>query len=135
MTGMCSIAICAAMVLHGDGLLSDIEYANVGGVSLKLEAWLPEGEGPFPAVILVHDGGWRSGDKQFNFKQIFEPLGKAGFAWFSVSYRLAPTYRYPVAIDDLVLAIKYVEAHTKQYRNDGKRIAISGEVAGGTSWR
>jgi acetyl esterase len=131
MAGTCCAALLAAVALHGAGLQSDIEYAKVGEVSLKMDAWIPAGEGPFPAVILVHGGGWQSGDKQFNFKQIFAPLSNAGFAWFSVNYRLAPKYRYPAAIDDVVQAIQYVETHAQQYKVDPKRIALSGESAGG----
>jgi len=118
-------ALCAA------GLQSDIEYGRAGEVSLKLDAWVPEGKGPFPAVILVHGGGWNHGDKADNFRWVFEPLSNAGFAWFSVNYRLAPKYLYPAAIDDVVQSIKYVQAHAARYHVDGRRIALSGESAGG----
>ena len=127
-----SIAACVtAGAAWGAGLQSDIEYGKAAGVSLKLDAWIPEGKGPFPAVVLVHGGGWNHGDKADNFRWVFEPLSKAGFAWFSVNYRLAPSYRYPAAIDDVVAAIEYVEAHAAQYHIDPKRIALSGESAGG----
>src|SRR5689334_16842911 len=113
------------------GLEGDIEYGKAADVSLKLDAWIPEGNGPFVAVNLVHGGGWNHGDKADNFRWVFEPLSKAGFAWFSVNYRLAPKYLYPAAIDDVLLAVKYVEAHAAEYRVDPKRIALSGESAGG----
>jgi alpha-L-fucosidase 2 len=113
------------------GLQSDIEYGKAGDVSLKLDAWIPEGRGPFPAVILVHGGGWNHGDKADNFRWVFEPLSKAGFAWFSVNYRLAPKYIYPAAIDDVLLSVKWLEAHAAEYHVDPKRIALSGESAGG----
>src|SRR5215472_16018642 len=32
-------------------------------VSLRLDAHIPPGKGPFPAVILVHGGGWTAGSK------------------------------------------------------------------------
>jgi len=131
MTATCFLALVTAITLQGAGLQSDIEYAKVDGVSLKMDASIPEGKGPFPTVILVHGGGWQQGDKQTTFKRICEPLSKAGFAWFSVNYRLAPKYRYPAAIDDVVLAIKYVQVHAQQYKVDPQRMAISGESAGG----
>ncbi len=113
------------------GMQKDIEFAKVDGVSLNMDAWVPDGPGPFPAVILVHGGGWQHGDKETTFNPIFEPLTKGGFVWFTVNYRLAPRYKYPAAIDDVVLAIKYVEAHAKQFKVDLNRVAISGESAGG----
>ena len=120
-----------AAAIAGAALQSDIEFASVDGVSLKMDAWVPDGAGPFPAVILVHGGGWQQGDKQTTFNPIFEPLSKAGFVWFTVNYRLAPKYRYPAAVDDVVSAIRYVEDHAREFKVDPKRIAISGESAGG----
>jgi alpha-L-fucosidase 2 len=46
----------------------------VDGVSLELDASIPDGPGPFPTVILVHDGGWNHGDKTDTFRRIFEPM-------------------------------------------------------------
>ena len=71
-------------------LKTDIEFAKVGDVSLTLDAFVPEGAGPFPTCILVHGGGFIRGDKQSYIKPLFEPLSKAGFAWFTINYRLAP---------------------------------------------
>src|SRR4051812_27620097 len=112
-------------------LQSDIEYGKAGGVSLKMDAWIPDGKGPFPTVIVVHGGGWQNGDKQKNCQPLFEPLTKAGFAWFTVNYRLAPQYHYPAAVDDVVQAIRHIEAHAKDYKVDMQRVAITGESAGG----
>ena len=60
------------------GLTKDIEYTKPGGVSVKLDACIPDGKGPFPAAILVHGGGWSSGDKATEIDPIFAPLTKAG---------------------------------------------------------
>src|SRR5437762_2409449 len=75
------------------GLRSDVEFAKVGDVSLTLDAFVPEGDGPFPTCILVHGGGFTKGDKQSYIKPLFEPLGRAGFVWISINYRLAPEHR------------------------------------------
>jgi acetyl esterase len=120
-----------AAAMAGAALQSDIEFAKVDGVSLKMDAWIPDGEGPFPTVVLVHGGGWQQGDKQTTFNPIFEPLSKAGFVWFTVNYRLAPKYHYPAAVDDVVSAIRFIEDHASGFKVDPKRIAISGESAGG----
>ena len=54
---------------------TDLEFAKPGGVSLKLDAHIPPGKGPFPTVILVHGGGWTGGHKTIEFIQpLFEPL-------------------------------------------------------------
>ena len=94
---------------------TDIEYGTAAGVSLKLDAFVPEGPGPFPAVILVHGGGWTAGDKDGGKNKgymmpMHEPLVAAGFAWFSINYRLAPQHRHPAAVEDAAAWLAKVKA-------------------------
>lgn len=109
----------------------DVEFANPGGVHLTLDAHVPDGVGPFPAAILVHGGGWVAGDKQQYINYIFQPLADAGFAWFSINYRLAPQFRFPSDADDVQSAIRFVRANAVKYKVDSTRIALIGESAGG----
>jgi alpha-L-fucosidase 2 len=125
----------ACLLLFATGLSAemrkDIEYARVDGVSLKLDAFVPEGPGPFRTAILVHGGGWEGGDKQTYITYIFEPLSKAGFTWFSIDYRLAPAHPFPAAVDDVRRAIRFVKEHAAEYKVDAERLALIGESAGG----
>jgi alpha-L-fucosidase 2 len=117
-------------------LTTDVEFAQVGGERLTLDVFVPDGDGPFPTCILVHGGGFMRGDKQTFIKPLFEPLGKAGFAWFSINYRLAPAHRWPACADDVATAVAWVKAKAKDYKVDTARIALIGESAGGhlVSW-
>ncbi len=117
-------------------LLKDIEFAKQGDVSLKLDAFVPAGKGPFPTCILVHGGGFMNGTKQHYITPLFEPLSKAGFTWFTIDYRLAPTHRWPACADDVTAAVRWVRAHAAEYKVDVNRIALIGESAGGhlVSW-
>jgi alpha-L-fucosidase 2 len=110
---------------------SDIEYGRVGDVSLKLDVSVPDGEGPFPAVIIVHGGGWSGGDKQQDITPLFQPLTDAKYVWFSINYRLAPTHRWPACFEDVKTAIGWVKAHAADYKADAERLAIAGHSAGG----
>ena len=98
---------------------------------LNLDAYIPKGPGPFPAVIIAHGGGWEAGDKVTYVTPLFEPLAKAGFAWFSINYRLTPRYRHQDQIQDLREAIRFVRANEKTFRVDPNRIAVIGESASG----
>lgn len=113
------------------GLQTDIEFARAGGEILTLDAYVPDGRGPFPAVIIVHGGGWEAGTKTTYVPPLFEPLSKAGFAWFTINYRLAPRHPFPAASEDVTAAIRWVKKNAKQYRVDTRRIALMGESAGG----
>lgn len=114
------------------GKREDIEFTKAGDVSLTMDAYIPrEGAGPFPAVIVVHGGGWINGDKNTYVKPMFDPLTKSGMAWFTINYRLAPAHKYPAAVEDVEAAIRHIRAEAKRYKVDPNRIAIVGESAGG----
>lgn len=113
------------------GLKTDIEFAKAGDVSLTLDAYTPDGDGPFPTCILVHGGGFTNGDKTSYIKPLFDPLSKAGFTWFTINYRLAPQHTWPACADDVASAIRWVREHAAEYKVDPKRIALIGESAGG----
>jgi alpha-N-arabinofuranosidase len=109
----------------------NVEYSN-DPVPLKLDAHIPPGKGPFPAVILVHGGGWVTGDKTASFiKPLFPVLDRTGFAWFSIDYRLAPRFPYTAMVEDVERAIVYVKQHARELKVDPKKIALMGESAGG----
>ena len=120
-------------------LKTDIVYGEAAGEKLLLDAQVPTGEGPFPIAILVHGGGWSSGDKKgaekpgsgADISPWFGPLTSAKFTWFSINYRLAPKHRWPACFDDVQTAIRWVKAHAAEYKGDPKRIAIFGHSAGG----
>jgi alpha-L-fucosidase 2 len=110
---------------------TDIEFARRGNTSLTLDAWVPEGPGPFPAVIIVHGGGFIAGDKQTYVRPLFPVLTDAGFAWFTINYRLAPGARFPEPVTDVEDAVRWVLKNAKRYKVDPRRIALTGESAGG----
>ena len=130
-----NLTICFTFMLSATFVrgadVKDVVYREIDGVRLALDAHIPEGKGPFPAAILVHGGGWVAGDKQQYITYIFQPLSDAGFAWFSINYRLAPQHRFPADAEDVEEAIRWVRANGEKYHVDVKRIALIGESAGG----
>jgi alpha-L-fucosidase 2 len=117
--------------LFGEPVQRDIEYARAPNGPLLMDVSVPEGKGPFPAVIIVHGGGWIGGDRQFSVEPLFAPLSHAGFAWFSISYRLATDLlQFGVAVEDVQSAIGFVRKNATEYNIDPQRIAVLGESAG-----
>jgi len=114
---------------------TDIEYAQAGGESLKLDAFVPaktaQNPGPFPAVIFVHGGGWSAGNRTGGNDPLFAPVAQRGLAWFTISYRLAPKHNYPAPIEDVHAAVRWVKAHAAEFNVDPQRLALVGESAGG----
>jgi alpha-L-fucosidase 2 len=124
------LAISMAAISRAS-VTKDIEYGQAGGESLKLDANAPDGDGPFPVAILIHGGGWATGDKAALFHIPTEALSKANFTWFSINYRLAPKNLWPACFDDVRTAIRWVKAHAAEYKGDPNRIALIGYSAGG----
>ena len=109
----------------------DVEYARPAGHAVLLDLHVPDGAGPFPAAILVHGGGFDEGSKSTNVRPLFAVLADAGFAWFSIDYRMAPEFHFVEANEDVESAIRWVKTNAKAYRVDPSRIALIGESAGG----
>jgi alpha-L-fucosidase 2 len=109
----------------------NVEYGRADGTPLLMDIHIPDGPGPFPAAILVHGGGFDGGSKSTNVRPLFAPLTEAGFAWFSIDYRLAPKAHFEQAISDVITAIQYVRSHTYVYHVKMDKIALIGESAGG----
>jgi acetyl esterase/lipase len=126
-----SLAAFVCTTAVGAEIQSDIAYGKAGDERLLLDACVPQGEGPFPIAIIVHGGGWSSGDKAKDMSLLFKPLSDAGFTWFSINYRLGPKHHFPACIEDVEEAIRWVKKHAAEYKGDSKRIALIGESAGG----
>ena len=119
-----------AITVQAAVVTKDVEFARRGGQSLLLDASIPDGPGPFPAVILVHGGGFATGNKTTYITPIFAPLTDAQFAWFSIDYRLGPGAQLPAPMDDVISALEWLHRHAPDYKVDPKRIALLGESAG-----
>lgn len=83
-----------------------------------------------PVVILVHGGGWRSGDKQLD-EAMAAHLARQGIAAVCVNYRLSGEALYPAAIQDVKTAIRWVRSQSSQYGFDPDNITLLGSSAGG----
>jgi alpha-L-fucosidase 2 len=135
MTGTAMLLLCAELLPAAAvtyNVSADIEFSRPNGESVKLDAHVPEGKGPFPAVILVHGGGWTVGHKTVNFVQsLFPVLDQTGMTWFTIDYRLAPRHPYPAALNDVEAAVTFIKKNARQFKVDTRRIALMGESAGG----
>lgn len=97
-----------------------------------MDACIPETARKAPGVIIVHGGGWVRGNRQLDVAPLFEPLSDAGFAWFSIDYRLArDVTQFGAAIDDVQQAVRFVKSHTAEFHVDPDNLALAGESAGG----
>jgi acetyl esterase len=109
-----------------------ILYGTADGQSLTMDYYAPKGNGVHPIAIIIHGGGYHGGDsKSGSEAYVADFLAPAGYAVFSVNYRLAPKYPYPYMVLDVQRAVRYIRYHAKEWNADPGEIALIGGSAGG----
>ncbi len=109
---------------------NDIEYANPSEQHLKLNMARPtKGTGPFAAIVCIHGGGFRAGDRN-GYNGMIRELARHGYVAVTVEYRLAPKFPFPAAVYDVKSSVRWLRANAKKYRIDPSRIGTMGGSAG-----
>lgn len=109
----------------------NIIYRTLGNRKLHLDFFGPKNKKGklFPVVILIHGGGWKSGDKSMLY-HIAAKLSDSGYAAVAVEYRLSHEAKFPTAIYDIKSAVKWVKRNSYTFDLDTNKIAILGCSAG-----
>ena len=120
-------------VPEGVAVFPDITYREGESGAWRLDLAMPEERGtrPRPAIVFIHGGGWRFGDKR---KEPF--LGPAldfaskGYVCVTVNYRLLDEAPMPACVEDVKCAVRWLRAHAGQYNVDPEAIGAYGNSAG-----
>ena len=111
-------------------LIESVIYSKVGERELLLDVFVPESKETHPAVLVVHGGAWKMGNRR-QLRGYAVELAKRGFVCFAIDYRLAPDHKFPAQIDDCRSALKWIRQHAADYNADPKRVGAIGYSAGG----
>ena len=82
-----------------------------------------------PLIVFVHGGAWMHGDKK-DYRFIGEAFAKEGFDVAVINYHLAPGHIFPASIDDLSLALNYLNVHQLKYQISTEKVVLMGHSAG-----
>jgi acetyl esterase/lipase len=109
-----------------------ITYCTINHRNLLIDAFLPKkiNSKKAIAVIMVHGGGWRSGNRLQHYP-LAESLAHLGYACFTPEYRLSTEALFPAAVYDIKAAIRWVKTNASAYNVDTSKIIIAGFSAGG----
>jgi acetyl esterase/lipase len=109
----------------------DLVYISYGSRKMHLDIYSPAiNKKLFPAVILIHGGGWRSGNRQMETPMALF-LASHGYVATTVEYRLSPEALYPAPLIDIKAAIKWLRSNSNKYNIDTNKIAVYGCSSGG----
>jgi triacylglycerol lipase len=108
----------------------DVTYVERDGQPLRADILVPQGDGPFPAVLVVHGGAWTAGNKAM-MSRVATALAEHGYVTCAINYRLAPKYPFPAQIEDCKAAVRWLRTNADKYKIDTNRIGGFGYSAGG----
>ena len=109
----------------------DIVYTKAGSEDLKLDLARPaEGDGPFPAVVVIHGGAWRQGNKA-DMRPILPQFAQRGYVAISPQYRFCPKDAFPAQVYDVKAAVRWLKSNAKKFKVDPDRLGAIGFSAGG----
>ena len=111
-------------------LVDGLEWAKPQGIRLKADLYIPEGDGPFPAAVLLHGGGFTDRNRG-QLKRQAAYLASLGVLGFAPEYRVAGEAPFPAAVYDAKAAVRWLRAHAAEYKIDPNRIFAIGSSAGG----
>lgn len=130
---------------YGCGYLHDLEYKRTEvfpkgtGIStlrrsLTMQYLYPspietENKGPFPIVVFVSGGAWRSPQVHFRIPFLV-PLALRGFLVAMPEYRGCELFSCEDAVSDVRSAVRYIRKHAAEYNGDPDNIFLMGESAG-----
>lgn len=108
----------------------DVVYNKLVSRDLHLDAYYNKSKKQQPAVVIIHGGGWKSGNK-FQMKEVAQEIASKGYSCFTIEYRLSPEVKYPAALFDVKNAIKYIRSNSKLFNVNPDKIAVLGCSSGG----
>ncbi|KQB43519.1 Esterase/lipase [Flavobacterium aquidurense] len=108
----------------------DVVYFKTKERTLHIDGFINKSKKQNPAVVMIHGGGWRSGNKsQMNF--LAQEIASKGYSCFTVEYRLSLEAKYPNGVYDVKNAIKFIKDNAKKFNVDPGKIAVLGCSSGG----
>jgi acetyl esterase/lipase len=123
---------------EGYTVIQDVVYAQPGVKPLKYDAFIPDGARNLPGIVIIHGGGWSSNTEDIMRGLARELIKDGKYVVFSIDYRFIGNGdgdETPNTMTDLINdcygAVLHIQKHAKEYGLDRRKIALTGDSAGG----
>ena len=116
----------------------DVVFGSGGGRNLTCDVFTPPDapDAPDagkasnrPAILLLHGGSWRNGDKS-QLKYYGIQLARFGYLCVCSEYRLSGEAVWPAQLHDAKAALRWIRGNATRLGVDADRIAVLGNSAG-----
>ena len=105
---------------------------GLGGPDIEIAIIRPKSKkSDRPGVLHIHGGGYIIGSTELAYPSNVRTAAEVDCVIVSVEYRLSPEVIAPAAVEDCYAGLKWLYDNAKELGVDRKRIAVSGESAGG----
>ncbi len=118
------------VVDYREQVYATLENTRFGRRELHADVFVPEKDGKFPAVLLIHGGAWQSGNKS-HMVPLGQLLANKGYVTVAVEYQLGLEAPYPAAVHNIKAAIRWLRANSDTYQVDTGKVVIAGASSGG----
>lgn len=108
----------------------EIIYKKINDRELHLDAYYNLDKKRNPAIVIIHGGGWRSGNKS-QMETFAIEMASKGYSCFNIEFRLSMEAPYPAAIFDVKNAIQYIKKNARKFNVDINKVAVLGCSSGG----
>jgi acetyl esterase/lipase len=113
----------------GYSLSRDLAFGDQG---LKLDVYRPDHAVQAPVVVFFYGGSWkaRSSLDKSAYRFVAQALTAQGYVVVIPDYRLYPTVKYPLFLQDCAQAVAWAQRHAADYGGDPARLVLMGHSAG-----
>jgi acetyl esterase/lipase len=102
------------------------------GRTVKLFIMKPQAaEGARPVILFIHGGVWKAGNFENHQRLVRDLVVGTGAVAVFPEYTPIPDAVYPVQIEEIYAAAKWVAAHGAEIGVDGGRMVVAGNSVGG----
>ena len=110
--------------------VDDVEYLRHGDKPLLARVHKPRGDGPFPALVECHGGGWCAQDR-FTEKLRHEAMASNGIVSISLDFRSGKEAPYPASVQDINYAVRWTKLNARMLKTRPDLVGLSGQSSGG----
>jgi acetyl esterase/lipase len=132
MRALC-LTLFASLAMGDDSVIVEraIDYTSIPHGKLAMDVARPKAPGKYPGIVLIHGGGFSGGNRE-SYLPMAARLAQNGYVAATVSYRLTPSYQFPIPLYDVKAAVRFLRANADRFGVDKDHMAAIGVSAGAT---
>ena len=105
--------------------VDDVEYLRHGDKPLLARVHKPRGEGPFPALVECHGGGWCAQDR-LTEKLRHQAMASNGIVSIALDFRSGNEAPYPASVQDINYAVRWAKLNARMLKTRPDLVGLSG---------